>query len=72
LPHHAIALICHKGTYKSAACQAFGEMATQWSAARYQALQQRQAESNPALNPGTEEAGTARRAAVGVEGAVTR
>jgi hypothetical protein len=47
-------------------------MATQWSAARYQALQQRQAESNPALNPGTEEAGTARRAAVGVEGAVTR
>jgi LysR family transcriptional regulator, cyn operon transcriptional activator len=36
LPHHTIALICHKGSYKSAACAAFGAMATEWSAGRCQ------------------------------------
>lgn len=36
LPHHTIALICHKGSYKSAACAAFGDMAMAWSAGRCQ------------------------------------
>jgi len=34
LPHHTIALICHKGAYKSTACEAFGHLALQWSEAR--------------------------------------
>lgn len=36
LPHHTISLICRKGTYKSPACQAFAEVATEWSTARKQ------------------------------------
>ena len=39
LPHHAIALICHKGAYKSAAALAFGEMASQWGIGRCQMMQ---------------------------------
>ena len=34
LPHHAITLICRQGAYKSLACRAFGELATEWSARR--------------------------------------
>jgi LysR family cyn operon transcriptional activator len=34
LPHHSITLICRKGTYKSPACQAFGELAMEWSTSR--------------------------------------
>lgn len=34
LPHHTVALICHKGSYKSPACQAFGELAAEWSSGR--------------------------------------
>ncbi len=36
LPRHTITLICRKGAYKSPACQAFGELAGEWSAARCQ------------------------------------
>ncbi len=36
LPHHTISLICRKDTYKSPACQAFGDLAAEWSAARCQ------------------------------------
>jgi len=73
LPHHAIALICHKGAYKSAACQAFGEMATQWSAARYQALQQRLGDTSLQADPGAgAELGVVRPMAVGAEGAANR
>lgn len=36
MPHHAIALIYHKGAYKSAACHAFHDMAAEWSASRHQ------------------------------------
>lgn len=36
LPRHTITLICRKGVYKSPACQAFGELAGEWSAARCQ------------------------------------
>lgn len=31
LPHHTISLICRKEAYKSPACQAFGELAADWS-----------------------------------------
>ncbi len=34
MPHHSIALICRRGTYRSAASLAFGEMAMRWSAER--------------------------------------
>lgn len=34
LPHHTITLICRKGAYKSPACIAFGELASEWSARR--------------------------------------
>lgn len=30
LPHHTVTLICHKGAYKSPACQAFAQLAEQW------------------------------------------
>jgi LysR family cyn operon transcriptional activator len=30
LPHHTITLICHKGAYKSPACQAFAQLAEEW------------------------------------------
>ncbi len=30
LPHHTITLICRKGAYKSPACVAFAELASQW------------------------------------------
>jgi LysR family cyn operon transcriptional activator len=36
LPHHTITLICRKGSYKSPACRAFGELAAEWSANRCQ------------------------------------
>ena len=36
LPHHTISLICRKGTYKSPACQAFAEVAAEWSTVRCQ------------------------------------
>lgn len=36
LPHHTISLICRKGTYKSPACQAFVDVAAEWSAVRCQ------------------------------------
>jgi LysR family transcriptional regulator, cyn operon transcriptional activator len=38
LPHHAIALICRKDAYKSIACRAFGELASEWSACRCEAI----------------------------------
>lgn len=34
LPRHTISLICRKGTYKSPACRAFGELAAEWTAGR--------------------------------------
>lgn len=34
LPHHTITLICHKGAYKSPACLAFAELASDWSVGR--------------------------------------
>ncbi len=34
LPHHTITLICRKGAYKSPACLAFGNLASEWSARR--------------------------------------
>ncbi len=34
LPHHTISLICRKGSHKSPACQAFSEMAAEWTVAR--------------------------------------
>lgn len=34
LPNHTIALISHRGAYKSAACMAFEELAAEWSLAR--------------------------------------
>jgi len=36
LPHHTISLICRKGAYQSPACQAFAELAAEWSALRCQ------------------------------------
>ena len=36
LPHHAISLICRKGAYKSPACRAFGDLASEWSSERCQ------------------------------------
>jgi LysR family transcriptional regulator, cyn operon transcriptional activator len=33
LPHHTITLICRKGSYKSPACMAFADLATQWGIA---------------------------------------
>jgi LysR family cyn operon transcriptional activator len=36
LPHHTISLICRKGAYKSPACKAFSDVATEWSAFRNQ------------------------------------
>ncbi len=38
LPHHAITLICRQGAYKSLACRAFGELASEWSARRCEAV----------------------------------
>jgi LysR family transcriptional regulator, cyn operon transcriptional activator len=37
LPHHAITLICRRGAYKSPACLAFAELASEWSARRCEA-----------------------------------
>ncbi|HXZ48921.1 MAG TPA: transcriptional regulator CynR [Usitatibacter sp.] len=37
LPHHVITLICRRGAYKSVACRAFGELASEWSARRCEA-----------------------------------
>lgn len=37
LPHHTISLICRRGAYKSPACQAFSDVATEWSGFRNQA-----------------------------------
>ena len=37
LPHHTITLFCHKGSYKSPACLAFGNIAAEWAASRSQA-----------------------------------
>jgi len=37
LPHHTITLICRKGAYKSPACRAFTELASEWSAIRCEA-----------------------------------
>lgn len=34
LPHHTIALICSNGAYKSPACRAFGNMASEWNFGR--------------------------------------
>ncbi len=34
LPHHTITLICRKGAYKSSACMAFFELASEWSVRR--------------------------------------
>lgn len=34
LPRHTISLICRKGAHKSPACQAFAEMAAEWTASR--------------------------------------
>lgn len=34
LPHHTISLICRKGAYQSPACQAFTELAAEWSTLR--------------------------------------
>jgi LysR family cyn operon transcriptional activator len=36
LPHHTITLICRKDAYKSPACQAFGQLAAEWSTVRCQ------------------------------------
>lgn len=36
LPHHTISLICRRGAYKSPACKAFSDVATEWSAFRNQ------------------------------------
>lgn len=36
LPHHTISLICRKGSYKSPACQAFVNVAAEWSTVRCQ------------------------------------
>lgn len=36
LPRHTISLICRKGAHKSPACQAFAEMAAEWTASRCQ------------------------------------
>lgn len=36
LPHHTITLVCRKGAYKSPACVAFAELASEWSALRCQ------------------------------------
>jgi LysR family cyn operon transcriptional activator len=36
LPRHTISLICRKGAYKSPACQAFGELAAEWTATKCQ------------------------------------
>lgn len=38
LPHHAITLICRHGSYKSLACRAFGELASEWSTCRCEAV----------------------------------
>jgi LysR family transcriptional regulator, cyn operon transcriptional activator len=37
LPNHTITLICRKGAYKSPACLAFGDLASEWSARRCEA-----------------------------------
>jgi LysR family cyn operon transcriptional activator len=34
LPRHTISLICRKGAYKSPACQAFSELAAEWTTVR--------------------------------------
>jgi len=34
LPHHTITLICHRGSYKSPACLAFGNIAADWAESR--------------------------------------
>lgn len=36
LPRHTITLICRKGAHKSPACQAFAELAAEWTASRCQ------------------------------------
>ena len=36
LPHHTITMICRKGSYKSPACQAFAELASEWCTVRCQ------------------------------------
>lgn len=38
LAHHAITLICRKDAYKSLACRAFGELASEWSTCRCEAI----------------------------------
>jgi LysR family cyn operon transcriptional activator len=38
LPPHTITLICRKGTYKSAACRAFGVLAATWCTERREAV----------------------------------
>jgi LysR family cyn operon transcriptional activator len=40
LPNHTITLICRKGAYKSPACLAFGELASEWSTRRCEAVEQ--------------------------------
>lgn len=41
LPHHTITLICRKGAYKSPACIAFGELASNWGIAGCQSSPKR-------------------------------
>ncbi len=41
LPHHTITLICRSGAYKSPACVAFGELASQWGIAGCQNVPKR-------------------------------
>ena len=38
LPHHAITMICRHGAHKSLACRAFGELASEWSTCRCEAV----------------------------------
>ncbi|HMM46887.1 MAG TPA: transcriptional regulator CynR [Thiobacillaceae bacterium] len=33
-PHHTISVVCRRGAYKSPACQAFAEVASNWSASK--------------------------------------
>lgn len=41
LPHHTITLICRKGAYKSPACRAFSELASEWGIAGCQTIPKR-------------------------------
>ncbi|MFO8024817.1 transcriptional regulator CynR [Thiohalophilus sp.] len=53
LPHHAVSLIYRKEMNKSPACQAFEELASEWSASRCQSMSGQKSRLSPSIDSST-------------------